>query len=326
MTATLQSIADAPDVLSELLRAVRLNGSVFMNGRFSAPFGVVSPARWNDQDVLAHLRHVSVFHLIAEGECSLQTADGAVYELGQGDMVLLPFTAEHRIWSGTPECFGFGPNLMTEGPVGGVGVVTHGGGGRATRLVCGFLESAELLGAPLFRSLPPVLVERTAGDPLSGTLTSTAAEILRQVDNSAPGTRFLLGRLMELLFVELLRRHAARLPASAAGVLAALRDPVVARAMALIHQQPARKWTVEDLAAETASSRTVLAERFNRLLGKPPIEYLTTWRIQLAAEQLRSGSAPLARVAEAVGYDSEAAFSRAFRRAMGVSPGAWRAV
>ncbi len=325
MTATPRSLADAPDLLSEILSAVRLTGSVFMNGRFSAPFGVISPARWDGRDELAHLRHVSVFHLVAEGECRLETADGSVSEVKQGDVLLMPFTAAHRFWSGQPDSFAFAPDLITEGPVSGVGLLDHGGGGEKTRLVCGFMESAELLAAPLFRSLPPLLIERTSGDPVSGMLAGTASEILNQVDNEAPGTPFLLGRMMELLFVEVLRRHAARLPDDAAGMLAAMRDPVVARAIHHMHREPALKWTIEDLAAKAGTSRSVLAERFNKLLGKPPIEYLTGWRIQLASERLKASREPLARVAEAVGYDSEAAFSRAFKREMGLSPGAWRA-
>jgi AraC-like DNA-binding protein len=324
MTATPGSIADPPDVLSELLRAVRLTGSVFMNGCFSAPFGVISPARWDGQSELARLRHVSVFHLVAEGECLLETADGAVCEVKKGDLLLMPFTAAHRFWSGKPDGFAFAPDLLQDGPVSGVGIIRHGGGGVATQLVCGFLESGELLAAPLFRSLPALVIERTGEDPVSGMLAATAAEILRQVDNAAPGTPFLLGRLMELLFVEVLRRHAARLPQDAGGMLAAMRDPIVARAIHHLHEAPTRKWTIEDLAAAAGASRTVLADRFNQLLGKPPIEYLTGWRIQLAAERLKSSREPLARVAVSVGYESEAAFSRAFKREMGLSPGAWR--
>jgi AraC-like DNA-binding protein len=324
MTATPQTIADSPDILSELLRAVRLTGSVFLNGRFSEPFGVISPARWDEQDQMARLRHVSVFHLIAEGECQLETADGGRHDLKKGDLLLLPFTAEHRFWSGQPDCFAMGPDLMREGPIAGVGIVAHGGGGATTRLVCGFMESAELMAAPLFRSLPPLIVERTSDDPMAGMLAGVCAEILRQVDNAAPGAPFLLGRLMELLFVEVLRRHAARLPPEASGMLAAMRDPIVARAVFSLHQDPARRWTIEELAAEAGASRTVLAERFNQLLGRPPIEYLTAWRIQVAAERLKASREPLARIAEAVGYESEAAFSRAFKREMGVSPGAWR--
>jgi AraC-like DNA-binding protein len=324
MTTTPRSLADTPDVLSELLRAVRLTGSVFLNGRFSEPFGVISPARWDEMHQMARLRHVSVFHLIAEGQCRLRTSDGAEHDLKKGDILLLPFTAEHRFWAGAPDRFAFGPDVIEEGPISGVGLVRHGGGGRVTRLVCGFLESAELMAAPLFRSLPPLIVERTADDPMAGMLTGVCAEILRQVDDASPGAPFLLGRLMELLFVEVLRRHASRLPPDAGGMLAAMTDPIVARAIWSLHQEPARKWTIEELAAGSGASRTVLAERFNQLVGKPPIEYLTAWRIQLAAERLRSSRDPLARIAEAVGYESEAAFSRAFKREIGVSPGAWR--
>jgi AraC-like DNA-binding protein len=325
MTATPRSVADPPDVLSEVLRAVRLTGSVFMHGQFSAPFGVISPARWDGQDPISRLRHVSVFHLVAEGGCMLET-EGGVREIRKGDVLLIPFTPQHRFWSGEPSAFGFGPDLMFEGPVRGVSLIRHGGGGPVTRVVCGFMESAELMAAPLFRSLPPLLVENTADSPLTDMLAGTVAEILRQVENATPGTPFLLGRLMELLFVEVLRRHAERLPDGAAGMLSALRDPLVARAIHALHEEPARKWTIEDLAGTAGASRTVLADRFNQLLGKPPIEYLTGWRIQLAADRLKATREPLARVAEAVGYDSEAAFSRAFKREMGLSPGAWRAV
>ena len=325
MTTTPRSIADAPDVLSELLQAVRLTGSVFLHGRFSAPFGIISPARWDSRDEMARLRHVSVFHLVAEGECQLETADGSTRTVKQGDLLLMPFTAAHRFWNGAPDSFHSAPDLVVEGPVRGVGVLNHGGSGPTTRVVCGFLESAELMSAPLFRSLPQLLIERTGDDPVSDLLAGTTAEILRQIDVAAPGTPMVLGRLMELLFVETLRRHAARLPGDAGGILAAMRDPIVARAIHQLHQDPARKWTTEALASEAGASRTVLADRFNQLVGKPPIEYLTGWRIQLAAERLKSGREPLARIAEAVGYESEAAFSRAFKREMGKSPGAWRA-
>jgi AraC-like DNA-binding protein len=325
MTATLETLADPPDLLSELLRAMRLTGGVFMDGQFTTPFGIISPARWNARHKLARLRHVSVFHLVAEGACWLETADGENCQLHKGDIVLLPFTAAHRVWNGEPESFGFAPDLMHEGPINGVGSLSLGGGGAATRLVCGFLESAELLAAPLFRSLPPLLVERASADSVSSTLAVTAAEILRQVGKAEPGAPFVLGRLMELLFVEAVRRHAARLPPTAVGMLAATRDPIVAKAIWLLHQEPARRWTIEDLAAAVGASRSVLAERFNQYVGKPPIEYLTGWRIQLSCERLRTNRDPLARIAEAVGYESEAAFSRAFKREMGVSPGAWRA-
>jgi AraC-like DNA-binding protein len=328
MTGPPEFIAETPevaaDVLSELLRVLRLTGSVFLNGHFSEPFGVISPKQWDADSPLAHLRHVSVFHLIASGGCTLTAEDGATWELGPGDIVLMPYPVEHTFERGVHDGCVYGPDVVRDGPVKGVSVVRHGGDGPDTRLVCGFIESTELIGAPLFDSLPTVLVERTGDDPVAGMLASTAKEVLRQLDDARPGTEVLLGRLMETLFVEVLRRHAASLPSGTVGMLAALRDPLIARALRLLHADPARHWTVEALAREVGASRTVIAERFHALLGKPPIEYLTGWRLQVAAERLRSTAEPLARIAELVGYDSEASFSRAFKRTMGVSPGAWR--
>ena len=327
MTATPPIIADPPDVLSEVLRAVRLSGSVFMDGRFTEPFGVISPPRWDGTVAMAHLRHISVFHLIVRGRCMLEIADGSVHEVRAGDVLLLPFTAAHRFWQGAPAEFRFAPDLLQPGPIPGVDTVRYGGGdGEETRFVCGFVESAELLAAPLFRSLPDLILERTSEYAVSGLLTNTVNEIVERMDTADPSASYLLSRLMEMLFLEVLRRHAASLPPNAKGMLAAMGDPTVSRALSLLHNAPARRWTVEALAQEAGTSRTVLTERFNRLLGKSPMEYLTHWRIQLASERLRVGSLRLAQIAHEAGYESEAAFSRAFKRVMGASPGAWRAI
>ena len=139
-----------------------------------------------------------------------------------------------------------------------------------------------------------------------------------------PGTQAVLGRLMELLFVELLRRHIARLPAGSKGWFAALNDPVVGRALQLLHSEPARRWTIDEIASRAGSSRTVVSERFKALLGRPPIDYLASWRIQLAAERLRVGHESVPSIAASVGYKSEAAFNRAFKRLTGMTPGSWR--
>lgn len=324
MTGAPPMLAETPeeDLLSELLRAVRLTGSVFLDGQFSAPFGVISPARWDEDGVFSRLRHASVFHLVTEGGCTMETRGGERFELSEGDIVLLPFTAEHRFWSGRPDGFVFGPDVLREGEVPGVAIVDHGGGGAATRLVCGYLESAELLPSPLFRTLPEVIIEPTRD--ATGPVAATAQAVRATLREAGPGAPAILGRLMEVLFVEVVRRHASRLPDDAKGVLAACRDPVVSRAIGRLHAEPARHWTVEDLAAAAGASRTVLGERFNRMIGAPPIEYLARLRMQLAAERLRASRQSIAQVAETVGYESEAAFSRAFRRIVGVSPGAWR--
>jgi AraC-like DNA-binding protein len=239
--------------------------------------------------------------------------------------VLLPFADRHRFYKGKADDAVFDPRLARQGPIEGVWTVALGGGGPETRLVCGFLESAEVFAAPVFRSLPEILIEHAEDGAVSGMLAATMRDILRLVDAETPGTQAMLGRLMELLFVEVLRRHVNRLPSDSKGLLAALNDPIVGRALQLLHGEPSRRWTVEELARAAGASRSVLGERFNELLERAPIEYLTTLRIQLAADRLRHGRHAIARIAADVGYDSEAAFARAFKRVTGLAPGAWRA-
>lgn len=312
------------DVLAETLRAVRLTGSVFLNARFTEPFGVVSPKQYDAGTPLAHLRHVSMFHLIAAGGCTIEIATGERRAVDTGDVLLLPFADTHRFWRGDFVDMASAPDLMRPGPVEGLWTIDHGGGGSATRMVCGFIESAEFVFAPVFRSLPPLLVDRTGDDKVSALLTSTVREILSLADSATPGTELMLARLMELLFVEVIRHYAAQLPASSTGWFAGLNDPIVGRALQLVHADPERRWTVEDLARDTGASRTVLGQRFHDVLGRSPIEYVTSWRMQLAADRLRNGSDSMAAIAASVGYESEAAFNRAFKRVTGVTPGAWR--
>jgi AraC-like DNA-binding protein len=312
------------DVLAEMLRTVRLTGSVFLNASFSAPYCVVSPKQYDASTPMAHLRHVSVFHLIAAGSCTIEIATGERRTVSAGDILLLPFADAHTFWNGSFRERAFGPDLMRPGPVDGVGTIDYGGGGEVTRMVCGFIESSELLFAPVFRSLPPLVVDQTGDDKVSALITSTVREILAMTDAAAPGTALMLGRMMELLFVEVVRRYAARLPPSATGWFAALNDPIVGRALQSVHGDPARRWTVDELARAARSSRTVLAERFNAVMGQAPIEYVTGWRMQLAAERIRKGGESLSAIAADVGYESEAAFNRAFKRVTGVTPGRWR--
>jgi AraC family transcriptional regulator, alkane utilization regulator len=307
-----------------MLRAARLTGSVFFGGCFTAPFGVISPRRWDENTPMARLRHISIFHLVASGRCTFEHASGERREITAGDMLLLPFADEHRFWNGAPTEFAFAPDVVRPGPIEGMLTLNYGGGGDETRLICGYLESSEFLFTPVFRTLPQMLVEQSGNDKVGALMASTVREVITLVDAATPGTQTILGRMMELLFVEVLRRHISRLPAGTKGWFAALNDPIVGRALALVHAHPARKWTADDLAREAGSSRTVLAERFNALLGRPPIDYVTSWRIQLAADRLRNGNDSIAGIAADVGYESEAAFNRAFKRETGLTPGRWR--
>lgn len=313
-----------PDILSDVLRSVRLTGAVFLNARLTAPFGITSPKRFDQGLPMAHMRHISVFHLIAEGDCMIATPCGGPRRLGAGDLVLLPFADQHRFYKGQADDTVFDPRLARRGPIEGVWNVTLGGGGAQTRLVCGFLESAEVFAAPVFRTLPEMLVERTEEGGVGSMLAATVRDILYLLDAATPGSQAMLGRLMELLFVEVLRRHVSRLPTDGRGLLAALNDPIVGRALQLLHGQPGRRWTVQELARAAGASRSVLGERFGELLERAPIEYLMRLRIQLAADRLRNGRDSIPRIAMDVGYDSEAAFARAFKRVTGVTPGAWR--
>ena len=213
-----------PDTLSEMLRAVRLTGAVFLSARLTAPFGIVSPKRYDIRMPMAHLRHISVFHLIAEGDCVIETASGAKRQLEAGDLVLLPFADQHRFYKGKATDMVFDPNLIRQGPIEGVWTVNYGGGGQETRLVCGFLESAELF-TPVFRSLPEMLVEHAGEGTLGGGLASTVREIVHLMEAATPGTQAMLGRMMELLFVEVLRRHASRLPTGKQGIAGGAQRP-----------------------------------------------------------------------------------------------------
>jgi AraC-like DNA-binding protein len=322
--ATPERGSDGQDLLAEMLRAVRLTGSVFLNACFTAPFGIVSPRQFDASTPMARLRHVSIFHLISAGECSIELASGERRNVSAGDILLMPFADTHKFWQGQSVEVAIADDVVRPGPIKGMWNINHGGGGPETRMVCGFLESSEFLLTPVFRTLPPLLIDRAADDKVSALIASTVRQILEMTENAAPGPELMLGRLMELLFVEVLRRYATSLPPSSKGWFAALNDPIVGRALRFVHGDPARRWTVDDLAREAGSSRTVLAERFQSVLGQAPIEYVTSWRMQLAAERIRNGKDSLAAIAADVGYDSEAAFNRAFKRVTGVTPGRWR--
>jgi AraC-like DNA-binding protein len=330
MIETPPSFADTPgrptgaDVLLEMLHAVRLTGAVFFNGSFTAPFRIVSPKRFDERTPLAHLHHISIFHLVAHGGCTFETATGQRRDVGPGDILLIPFADAHKFWSGSATDIAYIPDLVQPGPIEGMLTARYGGGGEETRLVCGYLESSEFLFAPVFRTLPELLVEHTGDGRIGELIASTVREIIALVDAATPGSQLMLGRLMEMLFVEVLRRHIARLPSGSQGWFAAINDPIVGRALQLVHADPGRRWTADSLAREAGSSRTVLAERFNALLGRPPIDYVTSWRIQLAAERLRGTEAGIGKIAADVGYESEAAFNRAFKRVTGITPGRWR--
>jgi AraC-like DNA-binding protein len=243
--------------------------------------------------------------------------------LSAGDIMVIPHGDAH-VLSSTPG-LRRSPNMsMYRMPADGKLPVSIsvGENGEATRFVCGFLGCDARPYNPLLAALPRVF---SINDSAGGALAAYVQFALAESKEPRMGGQCVLGRLSELMFVDVVRRYLETLPPDRTDWLAGLRDPHVGRALTALHRQPARDWTIESLARHVAVSRSVLAERFTQFVGEPPMKYLTNWRMQLAANQLLGGVDSVAVVASSVGYDSEAAFGRAFKKAVGMPPGEWRA-
>ncbi len=326
------------DALSDLLRAVRLRAAVFFYVEGVEPWvaetpesGQIIPA------ILPGVDHMLEFHVVAEGSCWAAIAGEEPVRLEAGDVVLFP-QGDHHVMSSAPGLrsravdtgFFFAPRppqlpfAVSVSEEGNTTARLDGGGRERTTLVCGFLGFDARPFNPLLASMPRVLrlpgLAREGRSWIGGFLRAVVEESSRR----RPGGEAVLERMSEMLFVEVLRRYADDLPAERTGWLAGVRDAAVGRALSLMHARPAEPWTLERLADEAALSRSVLHERFVHFIGMPPMQYLTRWRMQLAARSLRDTDAKVLDVALDVGYENEAAFARAFRRTVGESPAAWR--
>jgi len=310
------------DALSDLIRVTRLTGGIFLDAVFSAPWCVVSQVEPEEcQPWLLEARHIISFHYVVEGALHITVKDEPPLQLRTGDIVMLPRNDPHVLGS-APDLVPV--HLTLEPPQdGGLPRIAHGGGGAVSHIVCGFLGS-DSPSNPLLATLPRLLSLNVAESGAGDWIASSFQFAAREIGAGQLGSASIMSRLSELLFVEALRRYVARLPQQQQGWLSALRDPFVSRALSLMHAQPAQAWTAEELAHMVGLSRSAFAERFTALIGQPPIQYLGQWRMQLAAQRLRASRAPLARIAAEIGYDSEAAFSRAFKRQYGQPPAAWR--
>jgi AraC-like DNA-binding protein len=314
------------DALSEVLKVLRLNTGFFLEAQFTAPWCIDSaPGKDDLRNILPHAEHVSIYHLVTEGACKAKLPDDSgEIELAAGDLILFPHGECHRLGSDLHRAPVRAEALVLPGPDGAIMRIEHGGGGARTRFVCGYLACDERLCRPLIDSLPRMLRvpvgDGAAGAWVMSTLQRGAAETLAP----KPGTGAVLAKLSELLFVEAIRRHIEMHPQEQRGWFAGLRDPHVGAALALLHADPGRAWTVDEIGREVSLSRSTLAGRFTELIGEPPMQYLTRWRLALAAQVLGNGHEPLARVAARVGYESDAAFNRAFKREFGMPPAAWR--
>lgn len=313
------------DALSDVLRIVRLSGAVFMDAEFTAPWCIGEPV---DVEVcigqLPEAQHIVIYHLLTEGKVDVALPGSAPMSARAGDLVIIPSGEAHALGSDLSGPRGGGAPLVVERGHDDVPQVRYGGGGEVTRMVCGYLACDSSLFDTVLAALPRVMVVNMREGPGAQWLTTSIRFSIAESAAQRAGAGTMLAKLSELMFVEAVRRHIESLPPDQTGWLAGLRDRFVGKTLALIHAEPAHAWTVEELARAVGLSRSALAERFTGLIGQPPMQYLTRWRLQLAANLLHSGSRNVASVAADVGYDSEAAFNRAFKRELGVTPAAWR--
>src|SRR5580704_4919406 len=312
------------DALSETLRVVRLVGAIFIHARFTAPWCYQSPSADSAAPLLEPgAERIVIFHLITEGECFVEMDGEPPVRLIAGDAVIFPEGDAHRMTSqpGLPPAKGARLDaVLARRPR----QLNHGGGGPTTRLVCGYLACDARLAQILLAGLPQLVKVNVRGSNAGIWLEASVRYALAEARSPRPGGAGVLAKLAEVLFIEVLRLYMNEHSEGRTGWLAGVGDRIVGPALNALHARPAHAWTLEELAHSAGTSRSVLAERFQHLVGSSPIQYLTQWRMLLAANLLRRSNAPLARIAEDVGYQTDTAFSRAFRREYGSPPAAWR--
>lgn len=313
------------DALTEAMRAVRLTSALFFSGEFAAPWRFVTAAQEKLAPIVSpESERLVLFHLITEGEATARTAGHDDVPLAAGDIVVFPQGDAHEIWSGRTTRLFPGARLVPKLAKGEFSAEKWGGSGAVTRIICGYLGTERHADGSFLSGLPPIFKVNVRSTPGGAWIESAIRSGVSELESSRPGRSAVLAKLAETLFVETLCRYMEDLPSGRTGWLATARDPKVGQALALLHREPARAWTLADLAKESGASRTILAERFAQLMGETPLAYLARWRLQLAARRLTTTDRKVLQVAYDVGYESEAAFSRAFRREFGVPPARYR--
>ena len=315
------------DVLSEVLRAVRLTGAVFFTVDGAPPWVAEAPAgNVIGPRVMPGAEHVIEYHVVARGTCYGALTDGPSVRLETGDVIVFPQGDAHVMASapgmrGPVHLEGYRHPERGQLPI---AMSLNPGGSMDHQIVCGFLGCDARPFNPLLATLPRLIHVPKAAALAGGTVAALIQLAVAESAARRPGSESMLARLSELFFIEVVRHHLATLPSDTTGWLAGLRDDAIGRTLSLLHDRPAHPWSLDDLAKEAGLSRSVLAERFNHFVGTPPMHYLAQWRMQLAASLLSGTNVTIAEVAERVGYGSEAALSRAFKRLVGLAPSAWR--
>ena len=316
----------ATDVLSDVLSAVHLSGAVFFDFELSSPWVLEAPpSREIAATVMPGAERVIEFHLMLSGACWGHAVGEAPRRLVEGDLIVFPQGAAH-VMSSAPGMRNPTDASVFERPASSPklrALEAGGGGPERARVLCCFLGCDERPFNPLLSALPTVIHLSDTAESGGGWLRALIGLAARESGSTRPGSENVLARLSELMFVEAIRRYLETLPVAETGWLAGVRDREIGQALAAIHSDARGAWTVEELARRVGMSRSMFAERFTSMVGEPPMQYLALWRMQLASRMLADG-AQVSAAADAVGYASEAAFSRAFKKLVGQPPIVWR--
>jgi AraC-like DNA-binding protein len=318
------------DALGQVLSSVRVTGAIFFSGEFSAPWAIATARADDVAPLLAPgTERLVIYHLLTEGQAWIRVDGGEEVALVAGDLVVIPHGDAHLTTS-RPAASGPVPPLfdrvlaLSKLLPGELLEERFGGGGAISRFVCGYFGCERHAGRLFLAGLPPLMRINLRGDAAGQWLEGSIRYLVSKACPPGHARSVLLQRMADALLVETLRRYTDQLPPAEACWLAGACDPVVGGALALLHRRPWQAWTVTELAREAGTSRSVLGERFVRFVGEPPLKYLARWRLQLAARLLQTTSTGILRLASDVGYASESAFNRAFKREFGLPPAQYR--
>lgn len=313
------------DALSEILRGVVLKGALYFNAEFSAPWGFRTPATAELVQVLTPgAPHLLIYHFLVEGSGVLRLEGDLEIALTAGDVIVVTHGDPHEMCSAVNVPPSLSDKMNAKLRAHDFTPMHAGGGGDVARFVCGFMVCDPLLCSPIMGSLPAAFKVNLRSDRAGHWLENALLHLVEEANSGRAGTEAVLAKMSEALFVDTLRRYFAGLPEAEVGWLAAARDPIIGKSLMLLHSRTAHPWTIAELATEVGASRSTFVERFTRYLAEPPMAYLMRWRLQLAARALGSTSRGVADIAEEVGYESEAAFNRAFKREFGSPPARYR--
>jgi AraC-like DNA-binding protein len=313
------------DPLSEALGSVRLIGAVFLDAELGMPWGFASPPASTTSHLLAPTaEHLVMFHLVVEGVATVRVPGYDSVPLEAGDIVVLPRGDAHELWNGAVSELADASSLLPRILGGAIASERGGGSGPLTKFICGYIGCERHAERLFLSGLPPVFKTNIRREASGEWIESSIRYLASERASTRPGRAALLAKLAEALFIETLRQYMAELPPERTGWLAAARDPAVGRTLAAIHREPAQAWTVAELAKQAGVSRSVFAARFNELLGEAPLAYVARWRLQLGARLLETTDDSVLQIALQVGYESEAAFNRAFKREFSLPPARYR--